>query len=352
MPGVDPAGRLAQRFQDRRRRRRSSALVGLLGQELGGEIEGWPAERVRAVLHSEHYFHAIHYPRAFHIHPLNYALGLAPRRSAPARASSSTRRRCRSIPPACASASPRRRRGCAPTMSCSRGNVHLGELMPRVAATLVPVYDLRDRPPRRSGRALPRRSTYRGAVSDTDLADNHYRIVDGDRLMWSGGATTWAARSAPLRACAEGGHREDLSAARRGRCRLFLVRHARQSRSTACRRSANSGPRMARERFRRPWAQHHRHGRQSHRARHRRGRRDLAAVHAVRAGLGGRDSGRAAAQAHYWCSSSECATRSPSAAPRRNRAAAAVGHGRTAGKRETAAAALAAACFSGRRAAP
>jgi hypothetical protein len=33
---------------------------------------------------------------------------------------------------------------------------------------------------------------YNGAVSDTDLADNHYRIVEGDRLMWSGRATTWA----------------------------------------------------------------------------------------------------------------------------------------------------------------
>jgi hypothetical protein len=32
---------------------------------------------------------------------------------------------------------------------------------------------------------------YRGAVSDTDLADNHYRIVGGDRLMWSGRATVW-----------------------------------------------------------------------------------------------------------------------------------------------------------------
>src|SRR5439155_10835917 len=29
-----------------------------------------------------------------------------------------------------------------------------------------------------------------GAVSDTDLADNHYKIVGGDRLMWSGGMTT------------------------------------------------------------------------------------------------------------------------------------------------------------------
>jgi hypothetical protein len=34
---------------------------------------------------------------------------------------------------------------------------------------------------------------YRGAVSDTDLADNHYRIVDGDRLLFSGRSTTWEA---------------------------------------------------------------------------------------------------------------------------------------------------------------
>ena len=44
---------------------------------LGAEVEAWPTERVRAVLKSDHYFHALHFPRAFHIHPLNYALGLA-----------------------------------------------------------------------------------------------------------------------------------------------------------------------------------------------------------------------------------------------------------------------------------
>ena len=51
-------------------------FLGLLG-EFGGEVEGWPTERVRAVLRSERYFHAIHFPRALVIHPLNYALGLA-----------------------------------------------------------------------------------------------------------------------------------------------------------------------------------------------------------------------------------------------------------------------------------
>ena len=53
------------------------ADVQLYGQELGAEVEGWPTERVREVLKTDHYFHALHLPRAFHIHPLNYALGLA-----------------------------------------------------------------------------------------------------------------------------------------------------------------------------------------------------------------------------------------------------------------------------------
>ena len=41
------------------------------------------------------------------------------------------------------------------------------------------------------GERLAEAVQYRGAVSDTDLADNHYRIVGGDRLMWSGRATVW-----------------------------------------------------------------------------------------------------------------------------------------------------------------
>jgi glycine/D-amino acid oxidase-like deaminating enzyme len=53
------------------------ADVQLYGQELGAEVEGWPTERERDVLRSMHYFHALHLPQAFHIHPLNYALGLA-----------------------------------------------------------------------------------------------------------------------------------------------------------------------------------------------------------------------------------------------------------------------------------
>ncbi len=51
-------------------------FAALLG-DLGCEVEYWPTERVRALLSSERYFHAVHYLRAITIHPLNYALGLA-----------------------------------------------------------------------------------------------------------------------------------------------------------------------------------------------------------------------------------------------------------------------------------
>jgi glycine/D-amino acid oxidase-like deaminating enzyme len=165
-------------------------LVGLLG-EFGGEIEGWPTERVRAVLHSERYFHAIHYPRAIHIHPLNYALGLAAAAErAGARIFEHTP--ALSIDPAGVRkriVTPAARLRANHVVLC--GNVQIAALMPRVAATLIPIttYVITTAP---LGSRLAEAIGYRGAVSDTELADNHYRIVDGDRLMWSGRMTTWA----------------------------------------------------------------------------------------------------------------------------------------------------------------
>src|SRR5262245_57738694 len=54
-----------------------AARTKLLRGEFGVEIDVWPVERVREELRSPLYFEAMHYPRAFSIHPLNYALGLA-----------------------------------------------------------------------------------------------------------------------------------------------------------------------------------------------------------------------------------------------------------------------------------
>src|SRR5258708_6688314 len=76
MPGVAPiAGWLKASKVDNGEE--VSATVELYREELGAEVEAWSTERVREMLKTNHYFHAMHLPRAFHIHPLNYALGLA-----------------------------------------------------------------------------------------------------------------------------------------------------------------------------------------------------------------------------------------------------------------------------------
>src|SRR5262249_40015443 len=60
------------------------------------------------------------------------------------------------------------------------------------AATLLPIttYVLVTEPIRTLSDVLK----YRGAVSDTERADNHYRILEDDRLQWSGRMTVWEAQ--------------------------------------------------------------------------------------------------------------------------------------------------------------
>ncbi len=191
MPGIDPVpGWLKVSKTDNT----ADALADLelIGQELETEIEGWPAERVRDVLKTNHYFHALHLPHAFHIHPLNYALGLA------TAAEAASVRIFENTPALSIDAEGVRKRIATPqarvrasqiVLAC---NVHLGALMPRIAGTLIPIwsYVVATAP---LGRRLAEAITYRGAVTDTDLANHHYRVVGGDRLLFSGRSTTWEA---------------------------------------------------------------------------------------------------------------------------------------------------------------
>jgi gamma-glutamylputrescine oxidase len=164
--------------------------VAVLG-ELGCDIEGWPTERVREVLRSERYFYAINHLRALAIHPLNYALALA------AAAERDGARIFENTPALSIDPSGVRKRIVTPgarlranhVVLC--GNIGLKSLMPRLAATMVPLttYVITTAP---LGDRLAEAVRYRGGVSDTDAGDNHYRIVGGDRLMLSGRATTWA----------------------------------------------------------------------------------------------------------------------------------------------------------------
>jgi len=159
---------------------------------IGAEVEFWPTARVRDQLKSSRYFGAVYYRRAFHIHPYNYALGLA------ALAEKAGVRIFEETPAVSIDPAGVRKRIITPSgrvragQVVLAGNIHLGALMPRLAATLLPVttFVMVTEP---IGEILHEFVRYRGAVSDTNRADNHYRIVGGDRLQWSGRMRAWEA---------------------------------------------------------------------------------------------------------------------------------------------------------------
>ncbi|MFA6267888.1 MAG: FAD-binding oxidoreductase, partial [Pseudolabrys sp.] len=152
---------------------------------IGADVEMWSTERVRSQLASDRYFSAIHFRNAFHIHPLNYALGLA------GLATKAGVRIFEESPALSIDPAGVRKRVATPNGRVRAnkvvfaGSVQLGNLMPSLAATLLPVstFVMVTEP---LGDKLNAFIRYRGAISDTDRADNHYRIVGGDRLMVSG----------------------------------------------------------------------------------------------------------------------------------------------------------------------
>ncbi len=192
MPGVEPvAGWLDVSKVDSGDE--MLAIASLLGQEFGAAIEGWPTEQVRAVLRSDSYFHAIHYPRAFHIDPLAYAHGLA-KAALAAGALIFEETPAIAIDPAGVRkriATPKARVRAAHIVLA--GNTQLGALAPGLADTVLPVTGtVAVTAP--LGARLGQTIAFRGAVSDSRSANHHYRIVGGDRLMWAGGAGLWPAR--------------------------------------------------------------------------------------------------------------------------------------------------------------
>jgi glycine/D-amino acid oxidase-like deaminating enzyme len=188
MPGVAPTdGVLEVSNTDN-----GDQLVGrmqLLAEEFGAEVEGWPVERVREALKTQRYFHAVHYPKAFHLHGLNYARGLAQLaeqagvrifEETPVVSIDPAGVRKRIVTPAA------RLRASSIVLA---GNVHLGALFPRLSRTLLPVwrYAAVTEP---LGDKLASAIDFRGAVTESSGID-HYRIIDGDRLLWAGPVTTW-----------------------------------------------------------------------------------------------------------------------------------------------------------------
>ena len=80
--------------------------------------------------------------------------------------------------------------------------------------------------------------TFQGSVTDTDGID-HFRIVGGDRLMWSSPETTWAARPQRFAQRHPAPHRHDFSAARESGDRGTSSAARSAGPCMACRRSGN-----------------------------------------------------------------------------------------------------------------
>jgi glycine/D-amino acid oxidase-like deaminating enzyme len=164
----------------------------MLGEDFETEVEGWQVDRVRAELRTDHYFHGVYYPRAFQIDGRKYVHGLAAlARRAGARIFEDT-------PVVSIDPSGIRKRIVTPSARLRAshivlaGNVHLGAPLRRLSETLLPVwrYAAVTAP---LGERLAEAITFAGSVTDSDGID-HFRVVEGDRLMWATPETTWAAR--------------------------------------------------------------------------------------------------------------------------------------------------------------
>jgi glycine/D-amino acid oxidase-like deaminating enzyme len=164
----------------------------MLGEDFETEVEGWQVDRVRTELATDRYFHGIYYPNAFQVDGRKYVHGLA------ALASRAGARIFEDTPVVSIDSSGIRKRIVTPSARLRAshivlaGNIHLGAPLRRLSETLLPVwrYAAVTAP---LGARLAEVIAFKGSVVDTDGID-HFRIVDGDRLMWASPETTWAAR--------------------------------------------------------------------------------------------------------------------------------------------------------------
>jgi glycine/D-amino acid oxidase-like deaminating enzyme len=164
----------------------------MLGEDFETEVEGWQVDRVRDQLKTDRYFHGVYYPKAFQVDGRKYVHGLAAlARRAGARIFEDT-------PVVSIDPSGIRKRLVTPSARLRAshivlaGNIHLGAPLRRLSETLLPVwrYAAVTVP---LGERLAETMTFKGSVTDSDGID-HFRIVDGDRLMWASPETTWAAQ--------------------------------------------------------------------------------------------------------------------------------------------------------------
>ena len=187
MPGVDSGqGFLKVSVHDHVAplQRRTARL-----QEFGTPVELWSTDRVRAMLHTDRYFQGLRWPQAFYLHPLTYALGLA------SLAEQAGARLFEETPAVALDVSGVRKRIDTPTGRVRAhhvvlaGGAHLGSLFAANSGTVMPVVSyLAATAP--LGERLGQAIRYAGGVADMRLGGDHYRAVQGDRLLWGGGIST------------------------------------------------------------------------------------------------------------------------------------------------------------------
>src|SRR5436305_5963261 len=179
MSGVEPReGHLSVRRTDDESRLLEHAAM--LRVDFGADVEAWPTDQVREVLRSPYYFQAIHFAQVFHIHPLNYALGLAAdAEKHGARIFQDTQ--ATGIDPA----GVRKRVQTPHGLVRARhvvlaGSTGIGSVDEQIATTVLPVttYVAVTAP---LGEKLFDAVRYTGAVADTRRAGDYYRIVADDR---------------------------------------------------------------------------------------------------------------------------------------------------------------------------
>lgn len=164
----------------------------MLSEDFETEVEGWQVERVRETVKTGRYFHGMYYPNAFQIDGRKYLHGLA------ALALRAGARIFEDTPVVGIEPSGVRKRIVTPSARLRAShivlasNIHLGAPSKRLSETLLPMW-------RYAGVTAPLGDqlkevvAFQGSVMDSDGID-HFRIVDGDRLMWASPETTWAMR--------------------------------------------------------------------------------------------------------------------------------------------------------------
>jgi glycine/D-amino acid oxidase-like deaminating enzyme len=160
-----------------------------LAERLGAGFEPWETARVRALIVTVRYHQAIHDPKSFHIHPLNFALALA--RDIEGLGGELYER---------TDAVGLERQGAAWRLRTAdgeiaarhvvlAGNADLGPVQSRIARAVLPVATY-VAVTAKLGPGLAELIRWAGAISDTRRGGDYYRVVDGDRLLWGGRITT------------------------------------------------------------------------------------------------------------------------------------------------------------------